>query len=243
MRITRIYHPTPIDLGSAITLTPSASNHLTKVLRLTQGHPLILFNGDGHNYQAEIASIAKLVTVNIISVENNNLESPVKIHLGQVISRGEKMDFTIQKAVELGITQITPLRSERCNVKLDKQRQPKKIQHWQGIIESACEQSGRSIVPTCNVITNISAWIETLDVDLKIILEPTGAVSLNQLPSDNVKTIAILVGPEGGFSTPELELAIKYNFKPVVLGPRILRTETAGLTLLSLLQYCYGDFR
>lgn len=242
MRVPRIYYPEQINIGNTVVLTQSASNHLAKVLRLTQGHPLILFNGDGHNYQAEIASINKLVTVNIINAEINPSESPIKIHLGQVISRGDKMDFTIQKAIELGAAEITPLTSDRCNVKLDNQRQAKKIQHWQGVIESACEQSNRSVVPTCNTMTNISLWIEQLNVDLKIILEPTGATAFSQLPTDGIKTVAVLIGPEGGFSEPEIQLAIKYGFHPLVLGPRVLRTETAGLTMLSLLQYHYGDF-
>jgi len=152
------------------------------------------------------------------------------------------MDFTIQKAVELGVTEITPLTSERCNVKLDKSRQDKKIQHWQSIIESACEQSGRSIVPTCNEITRLTTWIDKVDADVKIILEPTGAITLNQLPSQDIKTIAVLIGSEGGFSELEIELAIKQKFHPIVLGQRILRTETAGLSLLGVLQYLYGDF-
>jgi len=242
MRIPRIYHPETLSINNTITLTNTASNHLAKVLRLTQAHPLIVFNGDGFDYHAEIASIGKLVTVNIIQSEKNNVESPIKIHLGQVISRGDKMDFTIQKAVELGVTEITPLTSERCNVKLDKSRQDKKIQHWQSIIESACEQSGRSIVPTCNEITRLTTWIDKVDADVKIILEPTGAITLNQLPSQDIKTIAVLIGSEGGFSELEIELAIKQKFHPIVLGQRILRTETAGLSLLGVLQYLYGDF-
>lgn len=242
MRIPRIYHPDKLEPNNTITLSNTASNHLAKVLRLSQGHPLILFNGDGNNYHAEIESIGKLVTVNIINKEINNTESPINIHLGQVISRGDKMDFTIQKAIELGVSEITPLTSERCNVKLDNARQDKKIQHWQGVIESACEQSGRSIVPKCQTMTNITKWLEQVTADLKIILEPRGAVTLNQIKQDDIKSIAVLIGPEGGFSEPEIDLAIKQGFHPVVLGPRILRTETAGLTLLSVLQFYCGDF-
>lgn len=242
MRVPRVYQNTSIVVGNALALSTTASHHLAKVLRLAIDHPVILFNGDGYDYKAIITTIGKTISVNVTEKVFNSCESPLQIHLGQVISRGDKMDFTIQKAIELGVTAITPLFATRCNVKLDPERQNKKLTHWQGIIESACEQSGRSIVPVCHSLQTVFDWVNTVKADLKIILDPNGAIQLKQLTLQQPTSIAILIGSEGGLTSEEIQQAITYDFTSICLGTRILRTETAGLAICAVLQAMFGDF-
>lgn len=230
-----------------VNLDSNASQHICAVLRLKTGAPLLIFNGQGGQYQAKIIAINKInVTVQIATKQACNTESSLKIHLGQVISRGQKMDYTIQKAVELGVSEITPLFSERCGVKLDESRQQKRCQHWQQIAIHAAEQSGRERVPIVHPPIDIKIWIKQPSApnsrDLyRVILDPNGA-PLKREPNHQHpdSTLKLLIGPEGGFTPAEIQFAEKNAFQPTSLGPRILRTETAAVAVISIFQYISG---
>jgi 16S rRNA (uracil1498-N3)-methyltransferase len=241
MRIPRVYYQGALMPEAQIILPPQTAHYLSRVLRLTVNHPVTLFNGDGYNYIGYLQSVAKQVTISITDRQENFSESPLQIHLGQAISRGEKMDFTLQKAVELGVTSITPLVSTRCNVKLTQERQDKKTAHWQSVIVSACEQSGRSVVPICHEVMRFNTFVEASSADLNLILDPKASMSLKAHSHTPVSSVNVLIGSEGGFTDEELQFAREHQYTPIRLGARILRTETAGLCVLSLLQSLFGD--
>ena len=241
VHMTRIFQPYIINQNSLITLDDNAFNHLIRVLRMKPGESITLFNGSNQITPAVIHEVNKKnVVVKTASTILDNRESPLNIHLGQVISRGDKMEFTIQKSVELGVTTITPLLSERCGVRLDQERLEKKVQQWQKIIISACEQCGRNIVPTINPVSKLENWCASLTDSLKLNLHPKAEKGINQLPTDN-KNISLLIGPEGGLSNEEIQMTYQYEFTDVLLGPRVLRTETAALTAITALQVRLGD--
>jgi 16S rRNA (uracil1498-N3)-methyltransferase len=242
MRIPRIYYPNILHQNDTVMLTEQAAKHVLQVLRLQMGAQLILFNGKGGEYQATISHINKRsISVVVDKFSEFENESPLYIHLGQAISRGEKMDFTIQKAVELGVSEITPLISERCNVKLPEDRLLKKLAHWQAIIISACEQSGRNFIPTLHVPIQLNHWIAQNHLGMKFILHPTNKPS-SLKEHIMQKNITLLVGSEGGFTEDEITWATEKYFHPITLGPRILRTETAALAAISVFQSIWGDF-
>lgn len=244
MRIHRLYHPEPLPLNQPITLTDEAHAHLTRVLRVKLGALVELFNGDSFAYHGEVNQLDKKTTQVILRRKDaTQKESPLRIHLGQVISRGDKMDFTLQKAVELGVSRITPLTSERCGVKLDTQRLQKKQEHWQKVVISACEQSGRNLVPSVNHLSTLSSWFEPIDASVtKVVMDWRDAQRLSQVMDAQTQDLCILVGPEGGLTAQEIDTAIQQGFQAVTLGPRILRTETAALALISAAQLLAGDF-
>lgn len=239
--MTRIYQPFTINQNSLITLNDDAFNHLIRVLRMKRGEEIILFDGSNHITPAVIHEInKKSVTVKTATTILDNRESPLNIHLGQVISRGEKMEFTIQKSVELGVSSITPLLSERCGVKLDEERMNKKVQQWQKIVISACEQSGRNVIPTINPVMKLENWCANLTSQLRLNLHPKAQHGIKHLPNDK-NDISLLIGPEGGLSDAEINMTHQYDFTDILLGPRILRTETAALTTITALQVHLGD--
>ncbi|KMT66139.1 16S rRNA (uracil(1498)-N(3))-methyltransferase [Catenovulum maritimum] len=241
MRIPRIYYSEAIEVATPIVLDADASNHLSRVLRLQEEHPVVVFNGDGFNYQTEILKVSrKAVELKVLDKQLNDSESKLAIHLGQVISRGDRMDFTIQKSVELGVTEITPLISERCGVKLNQERFDKKLEQWQKIVHSACEQSGRSFVPKVNPIMSLEAWLTQEYQGTRINLHPKAEIGFKQLKIDN-QNAQLLIGPEGGLSELEITQARESGFTDVLMGPRVLRTETAALSALSMLQCMHGD--
>lgn len=241
MRTIRIYEPSPLSIGGEFNLSSDGAGHVERVLRMTAGDQLIIFNGDGLNYSAIITECSRrMVRVQILDAKPNNVESPLKIHLGQVISRGDKMDFTIQKAIELGVTEITPLLSIRCGVKLQKDRLEKKQESYQKIVISACEQCGRSIVPKVNPIIDLKDFLADQTDALGLTLNPYASLRIKDLKTDK-KDFRILIGPEGGFDDTETILAGMNNFTDVQLGPRILRTESAALVAISILQSTLGD--
>ncbi len=223
-----------------MALCEDAANHAGKVLRMQAGEALELFNGDGNNYAAVIIEVGKKqLVVDIQSSSENPIESPLKLHLGQGISRGDRMDFAIQKAVELGVSEITPLFTERCGVKLDADRLEKKREQWQKIVISACEQSGRSVVPPVHQPVTLEKWLGQPDNCLKLTLDPWTSATIKQLsPTDRLR---LVIGPEGGFSDREVAATTLAGFQPVRLGPRVLRTETAALTAIAALQLQLGD--
>lgn len=241
MRITRIYQSTKLQSGLEIVLNQEAANHLVRVLRLPLRSTVHVFNGEGGEYAATIESIKKnQVVVKIGEYLAVETESTLQIHLGQGISRGEKMDYTIQKAVELGVTCITPLLTERCGVKLSNERWEKRLQHWRAIIIAACEQSGRNIIPFIAEPQPLSSWLSTLQADWKLLLDPKGEKNLREFNGKPV-TVSLLMGPEGGFSDPEIDLALQQGFVNLRLGPRILRTETAAVATIAAIQCYFGD--
>ena len=239
--MTRIFQPYTINQNSLITLDDNAFNHLIRVLRMKTGESITLFDGSNQITPAVIHEVnKKTVIVKTTNSVLDNRESPLNIHLGQVISRGDKMEFTIQKSVELGVNTITPLLSERCGVKLDQERLEKKVQQWQKIVISACEQCGRNIIPSINPVMKLETWCANLTDSLKLNLHPKAEQGINQLPNDN-KNISLLIGPEGGLSNEEISMTHQYQFTDILLGPRVLRTETAALTAITALQVRFGD--
>jgi 16S rRNA (uracil1498-N3)-methyltransferase len=253
MRNPRIYQHSQWTIGDTITLSDDAFGHTVRVLRLKNGDNVTLFNGAGFNdfdcqnelgeFQAELVNVTKKSAQALIKsfnkVEN---ESPVNIHLGQAISRGDRMDFTLQKSVELGVNTITPLFTERCGVKISGERLEKKIDQWQKIVISACEQSGRCTIPTVNPAQILDNWLAQESSALKLNLHPKAEHSIMNLPNKNER-IRLLIGPEGGLSDHEITQANKKQFIDVLLGPRVLRTETAALTAITALQCRFGDIK
>ncbi|MCS2152617.1 16S rRNA (uracil(1498)-N(3))-methyltransferase [Scandinavium goeteborgense] len=241
MRIPRIYHPEFITAGSEIALSEDAANHVGRVLRMSTGQAIQLFDGSNQVFEAEIVQAdKKSVRVNVLSAETDDRESPLHIHLGQVMSRGEKMEFTIQKSIELGVSLITPLFSERCGVKLDAERLNKKLQQWQKIAIAACEQSGRNVVPEIRPAMTLEQWCAEEESGLKLNLHPRASASINTLPQP-VERVRLLIGPEGGLSADEIAMTARYAFTDILLGPRVLRTETTALTAITALQVRFGD--
>ncbi len=243
MSLPRIFVTTKLHIKQKISLGVNASKHILQVLRLKPKDQLIVFNNPGGEFKASISAINKHEAIvfleEFISRQN---ESPLAIHLGQGVSRGDKMDFTIQKTVELGVNAITPLFTAYCNVKLDAARLAKRHHHWQGIAINAAEQSGRCYVPQVFPGKDLTTWLNTTSSDLCLVLEPSAPNKLSALTFKERPTqITLLVGPEGGLSREEVTLAKEKYFLPVTLGPRILRTETAALTAISILQAKWGD--
>jgi 16S rRNA (uracil1498-N3)-methyltransferase len=241
MRISRIYHPGIIHIAEEVILSKNASNHLLRVLRTKPNAAVCLFDGKGNEYAgALMPSRDALAVVKVEAKVENASESPLQLHLGQGISRGEKMDFVIQKAVELGVTKITPLFTHYCEVKLSEERSTKRLQHWQSVAIHACEQSGRNYLPSIEPPQTLLAWLQQRNESLRLAFHPQATVRLAELPG-HVKDVAILIGPEGGLSAAEIQLATAHQFQILSLGPRILRTETAALAAIALLQCKWGD--
>lgn len=240
MRIPRFFYADELSVGRTITLSPVASHHLITVLRIDSGQPVIIFNGDGHEFMGHfITSHKKLAQVAITAMQECLNESPLFIELGQAISRGEKMDYAVQKAVELGVNRIVPLFTTRCAVKFKNDRQENRLAHWQGIVTHACEQSGRCWVPDVVAPLTLAQWLSHERDGLSLVCDPNASESLRdyQKPA----RLTLLIGPEGGLSDDEISLAKKSGFAGLSLGPRILRTETAAVVALSLIQHLFGD--
>jgi len=242
MRTTRIYHPGTLSIHQEVSIEPQAATHLTRVLRVQAGAELIMFNGDGNEYKAVVSRVQRnSAWANIIDAQSVDRESILNIHLGQGISKGERMDYTIQKAVELGVTSITPLLTEHSTVQLKADRIEKRIRHWQGIIDSACEQCGRNRVPVIETPVKLQQWlVQTGENALKLTLEPNATETFSNMTCTGTEII-LLIGPEGGLSEHEIRLSSDNGFTGIRLGPRILRTETAAVTCLSIIQNRWGD--
>lgn len=242
MRTIRIFYNDDITVGNNIVLPKQTSNHLVQVLRLNINAEIVLFNGDGRNHLAKIISNNKNATeVEILSSNKNPNESPLKIHIALALTKNDKMDFAIQKAVELGVTEITPLIMKHSVVKLDDKKREKRFNRWLEIIHSACEQSGRSIIPTLHPITEWDHWNEESNVEYKIICDPHSDKTLTQFTT-KPKSILLLIGPEGGFSTEELLDCRNKQYTNIQFGKRILRAETAAIATISAVQALWGDF-
>lgn len=243
----RFYTNSTLTLGATVQLSESAATHATRALRLNVGDNAIVFNGDGFDYECELISIKKnTVFAAITAATQVTNESPLRITLLQAISSGDRMDYTIQKAVELGVTRIQPITSQRSVVKLSAERAEKRTEHWQNIAISACEQSGRAIVPAVSAPVSFShlfaSLTQTPEPDAcKITLAPDATQHLSRIakPGGN---IYLLIGAEGGFTDEEIALSIVHGFQTIQLGARVLRTETAALAAMSAMQTLWGDF-
>lgn len=242
MPAPRIFQDIPLAKGT-VKLDEKASHHLARVLRVAIGDQVILFNGEGGEYLAEIIQIQKkTIEVEITEFDEREVESNVKLVLAQGVSRGEKMDFVIQKAVELGASEIYPLITERCNVRLNQERTAKRLEHWRAVVISACEQCGRNTLPTVHAPIELSDWVQQADAELKFVLSPHVDEVLPEQVVVSPESVAVLIGPEGGLSDLEVSMSAQQGFKRLRLGPRVLRTETAAVAALAVMQYQFGDY-
>lgn len=240
MRISRIFLPLSLNPDSLLHLEGERAHYVRTVLRLKPGAPLAVFNGEGGEYPAKVEEVHKeAVTIALGGCKLREAESPLQSLLGLGISRSERMDLAIQKAVELGVSAIAPLFTERCLVQLDPVRKEQRLRHWRTVAQSACEQSGRNRLPEIFAPIQLSDWVQT-QTGLRLFLHPHGGKRLGELPRPTGQ-ICLLAGPEGGFAESECEMALAAGFTPLQLGPRILRTETAALAALAAIQTIWGD--
>jgi 16S rRNA (uracil1498-N3)-methyltransferase len=244
MRLTRVYCEGPLATGAEVELPAAGAYHVARVLRMKEGAALRVFDGAGQEYQAEIARAAgDSVTVRLAEPAAAANESPLKITLVQGVSRSERMDWTLQKATELGVAAIAPVLTARSVVRLDEKQAQKKQAHWRGIVIGACEQCGRARIPAVSAPLTLREYLASVRKEgLRLVLSPSAPGSLAGLASLSNK-IELLIGPEGGLDDDELISAQKAGFMPVRLGPRVLRTETAAVVALSVLQALWGDLQ
>jgi 16S rRNA (uracil1498-N3)-methyltransferase len=244
--LTRIYFPQEIPAHGSCELPRREAHHIAHVLRLKAGDALCVFDGRGHEYEAVIARVAKSgVVLNLGEQYAIDRESPLAVTLAQGISSGERMDYTVQKAVELGVGVIQPLETARCVVRLVGVRAQKRLAHWRAIVIAACEQCGRNRIPEVAAVLTLRDWlgqrVSPTARELPVLLEPQAQLALRELPGPP-KAVALLAGPEGGFTPEERQDAERAGFIPARLGPRVLRTETAAVAALAAMQTLWGDF-
>ena len=241
MRLTRSHVELPLRAGEEIALPEDVAAHLLRVLRLQVGDACVLFNGDGHDYDARISALGKRdARAQIVGVRHLDNESPLRITLLQGIARGEKMDWILQKATELGVARIVPANSERSEVKLDAQRADKRVAHWREVVVSACEQSGRARVPEVAAPLPLAQAAAMRD-GRGFLLAPLATQSLSALHDSTLHACTLAIGPEGGWSPRDREQLIAAGYEGLRLGPRVLRTETAGIAAIAALQAMAGD--
>ncbi|MQA52141.1 16S rRNA (uracil(1498)-N(3))-methyltransferase [Pseudomonas piscis] len=239
MRLSRFFIDTPLSLGEH-ELPEAQAHYIARVLRMAEGDALQVFDGSGQEFRGTLVEVGKKrVRIGLDESFAGQPESPLRIHLGQGLSRGERMDWAIQKATELGVDQITPIFSERCEVRLKDERADKRLLHWRQVAISACEQCGRSKVPVIHPPLLLADWLKQTAADLKLVLHPVAQPLESHARPE---TLAFLIGPEGGLSDAEVEQAQGAGFLPARLGPRVLRTETAPVVALAVAQQLWGDF-
>jgi 16S rRNA (uracil1498-N3)-methyltransferase len=236
-----------MQTGDTIMLDAQAAAHVARVLRLKLNDQIIVFNGKGDEYLGVIESIDKRsLKICLKSCRQPHLESPLQITLVQGVSRSERMDYTLQKSVELGVNEIFPVTTQHMSVRLNAERIAKKQTHWQGVVNSACEQSGRVLVPVVHSVLSLHDCVEKLVSDkdqLLLMLDHRSTSTLPELAKQNRARVSIVVGPEGGLSEEEKNWLIQQGFIAVAMGPRVLRTETAALAAISIMQSLWGDFK
>jgi len=241
VRIHRVYTPAALDPGKRVTLEGKQAHYLGRVLRVATGQSVVLFNGDGRDYVCEIQQARKnALELEVSSRLPAKAESPLNITVIQAISRGERMDQTLQKCTELGASAFLPVWSERVEVRLKGEKLERRQQHWQSVVISACEQSGRALVPEVLPAMALSEYLSNPVEAKRLVLAPGVDQALSRLES--MEEVNLLVGPEGGFSERELSLLEAAGVLPVSLGPRVLRTETAAPAAVAVLQAVFGDF-
>lgn len=238
--LPRLYSATPLATGAVIVLDPVGARHLREGLRLRLGESLLLFDGQGGEFAAKLTAMDRQhVRVTVGEHYPVRRESALDITLAQGISRSERMDYTIQKAVELGISRLVPLATARSTVRLDPERARKRAEHWAGIVRHAAEQSGRTQLPPLAEVASLAGYVEQERAPLRLVLDPSATLSLTRVVLG--PWISLAIGPEGGFSPTERELLLAAGYQSASLGPRVLRTETAALVALSILQSRGGD--
>ena len=245
----RFYCPPPMPLSGSYNLPPDAAHHASRVLRLRVGDTVEIFDGIGSEGRGVIADLSgKSVTIANLVATDSKRESPLRVVLAQALTSSEKMDWVIQKATELGVTEIQPLDTVRSVARLSAERAVKRLEHWQQVAISACEQCGRNVLPTIHAPLDIMVWLQqtrampdTKIFDAKYILLPAGAGSLHDQAEPQGKVV-LLIGAEGGFSEAESTAALQCGFTPIRLGARVMRTETAAVAGLAVLQTLWGDF-
>ena len=244
MRLTRNYIDHPLQPGQRVALPETVANHLLRVLRLGVGDALIVFNGDGFDYHASVVNAERRAAqIEVQSREAASSESALSITLGQGIARGDKMDWVLQKATELGVAAVAPVRTQWTEVRLNAERAERRHQHWHGVIASACEQSGRATVPGLSVASELSDWAGSAPQNaLRLLLDPDGEHSLRSCPPPQPgQPVWLVIGPEGGLSERDIAPLRAAGFSGLRLGPRVLRTETAGLAVIAAMQTLWGD--
>ena len=242
MRVNRAHVDAPLAIGARLPLPESAAAHLVRVLRLGVGDACVLFNGDGHDYDARIVAVGKRGgEVEIIAARAVDNESPLRIVLVQGIARGEKMDWILQKATELGVATFVPVSSERSEVKLDGDRAAKRLAHWRSVVVAACEQSWRACVPEVASAEPLATALSRLPDGIRLTLDPEAKDVIATLGHPGDRPIVVAIGPEGGWSPRDRSLLSEAGFTGLRLGPRILRTETAGMAAIAALQSKFGD--
>lgn len=244
--LTRIYFPGELERGRSCTLPPPQARHALQVLRLRTGAPVTLFNGDGAEYAAVVVEASRdRCALKVTGRKVMDREAPLDVTLAQAVAGGERMDYTIQKAVELGVTAIRPLESRRSVVRLSGERVTKRVAHWQAVAIAACEQCGRNRVPRVLPLAQLDTFLAGCGAaqgsERRLLLSPRSARGLRELDRPP-GAVVLLAGPEGGFSPEEEQGAERQGFLPVRLGPRVLRTETAAVAALAAMQALWGDF-
>ncbi|MEY3182340.1 MAG: hypothetical protein RLZ35_325 [Pseudomonadota bacterium] len=241
MKLHRFFIEKPsLIVGDKLVIEKPLAHYMVNVLRLKLQRPVMLFNDTGHTFLGTIIEVTRhTLVIEVTESYEESKESNLKVHLVQSISKGERMDFTLQKSVELGVTEITPVFSERTEVRVKGERVDSKMAHWRKVIISACEQSGRNRLPRLNPPIAMMEWLRLNPITLGIIADPNATETLHKVPIQGEATL--LVGPEGGFALTEIHAAIQHGFIPIKMGPRILRTETAAIAIMTLLQFCGGD--
>lgn len=247
MRAIRQYLDAPLQEGARVALTEAALQRLVRVLRQGPGDEVILFNGDGHDYRARLLNVGKReADADVLARAEPRGESPLSITLAQALARGEKMDHVIQKAVELGVHAIAPVLTERTEVRLDAERSDRRMQHWRGIVAGACEQCGRARLPALSeprALADFAASTAQVGAGRHLYLDPQASDGLAVLGLPADARVTLVVGPEGGLSERDIAVLRGARFEGVRLGPRVLRTETAGLAAVAALNALYGDWR
>ncbi|WP_347902498.1 16S rRNA (uracil(1498)-N(3))-methyltransferase [Pseudomonas purpurea] len=239
MRLSRFFIDPPLSLGEH-ELPEAQAHYISRVLRMAEGDALQVFDGSGQEFLGTLAEVGKKrVRVALTESFAGQIESPLHIHLGQGLSRGERMDWAIQKATELGVNEITPIFSDRCEVRLKDERADKRLQHWRQVAISACEQCGRSRVPVIHPPLLLADWLKQTEAELKLVLHPVAEPLVSHAKP---ATLAFLIGPEGGLSDAEVDQAKSAGYHAARLGPRVLRTETAPVVALAVAQQLWGDF-
>ena len=247
MRSPRIYQAILLREGEIINLGSQAAAHVARALRMKSDDQIIVFNGEGDEYLGVIEAVDKRsVTVRLGAQQQPATESPLHITLVQGVSRGERMDYTLQKSVELGVSEIYPVTTQHIAVHMDAVRAQKKQSHWQGVVNSACEQSGRGVVPPVHDLQSLQACVERLvpnEAQLRIVLDHRSASTFSSIDMGNAGRIVFVAGPEGGLSDEERQWLIAKGFTAIAMGPRILRTETAAIAAIAIMQARWGDFK
>ena len=245
MRVSRFFVDAPLQAGVRVRLPEPAATHLVRVLRASAGDACVLFNGDGRDYSARIVTAGKRdALVEIVDGRDIGNESPLRLTLLQSLARGEKMDLVLQKATELGVAAFVPVASERSEVRLEGERVDKRVAHWRNVVVAACEQSGRARVPGLSAPLPLAQALTALDAgSRRLLLDPGGACGVGELTVPPGAGVVLAIGPEGGWSPRDRATLAEAGFEGVRLGPRILRTETAGIAAIAVLQALHGDCR